>query len=97
MWQTFYYPSEIVSNSTLDAMDENADLMPIGGGTNTPIDVAPEPLRLDPISVDAAIAGIMQSEEVPSAPSAPNVKSMEDPLKDKENDEVPDAARDTRR
>ena len=30
--------------STLDAVDDNADLMPIGGGSNAPIDVAPEPL-----------------------------------------------------
>ena len=72
--------------STLDTIDDNADLMPVGGGTNAPIDVAPEPLRLDQISVDAAIAGIVQSEELPSVPSAPDTKSTEDPSVDKPDD-----------
>ena len=75
--------------SNLDAFDDNADLMPIGGGANAPIDVAPEPLRLDQTSVDAAIAGIVQSEELPLAPPAPNIQSTEDPLLDKDNDDVP--------
>ena len=49
--------------STLDDADDNADLMPIGGVGTVPIDIAPQPLRLDQVSVDAAIAGIVQSEE----------------------------------
>ena len=49
--------------STVDDIDDNAGLMPIGGGDTVPEDVAPQPLRLDQISVDAAIADIVQSEE----------------------------------
>ena len=37
--------------------------MPIGG-VNAPVDVAPEPLRLDQISVDNVIAGIVETEEL---------------------------------
>ena len=36
--------------------------MPIGG-SNNPEDVAPQPLRLDQVSVDHAIAGIMNAEQ----------------------------------
>ena len=75
--------------STLDVIDDNADLMPIGGGTNAPIDIAPEPLRLDQTSVDAAIAGIVQSEESPPASSAPGTKTAEDPLVNKDTDDAP--------
>ena len=46
----------------LDEGDENALLMPIGGA-NAPEDVAPQPLRLDQISVDNAIAGIISMEQ----------------------------------
>ena len=41
--------------------------MPIGG-QNAPIDAVPKPIRLDQISVDNAIAGIIQDEEVPNKP-----------------------------
>ena len=54
---------------TLDDIDDNANLMSIGGGDSVPVDVAPEPLRLDQINVDAAIAGIVQSEEQSEMPS----------------------------
>ena len=37
--------------------------MPIGG-QNAPIDAAPEPIRLDQVSVDKAIAGFIQEDEV---------------------------------
>ena len=47
---------------TLDEGDENALLMPIGGA-NVPEDVAPQPLRLDQISVDNAIAGLISMEQ----------------------------------
>ena len=47
---------------TLDKGDENALLMPIGGA-NVPEDVAPQPLRLDQISVDNAIAGLVATEQ----------------------------------
>ena len=41
--------------------------MPIGG-QNAPIDTAPKPIRLDQISVDNAIVGLIQDEEVPNKP-----------------------------
>ena len=47
---------------TLDNNDDNALLMPIGG-TNNPEDVAPQPLRLDQVSIDNAIAGIVEAEQ----------------------------------
>ena len=37
-------------------------LMPIGGA-NAPTDVAPEPIRLNQISVDQAIADLIQTQE----------------------------------
>ena len=48
---------------TLDEGDENALLMPIGGA-NVPEDVAPQPLRLDQVSVDNAIAGLIETEQL---------------------------------
>ena len=42
--------------------DDNALLMPIGGANN-PEDVAPQPVRLDQVSVDNAIAGILNVEQ----------------------------------
>ena len=54
--------------STTNDIDDNAMLMPIGGGGPIPIDVAPQPLQLDQIQVDAAIAGIVQAEEPPPVP-----------------------------
>ena len=47
----------------LDEGDENALLMPIGGA-NVPEDVTPQPLRLDQISVDNAIAGLVETEQL---------------------------------
>ena len=40
---------------------DNADLMPIGG-QNIAIDAAPKPIRLDQVSMDKAIAGLIESE-----------------------------------
>ena len=37
--------------------------MPIGGA-NVPEDVAPQPLRLDQVSVDNAIAGLIETEQL---------------------------------
>ena len=50
-------------DDTLDDDDENAQLMPIGG-VNVLLDVAPKPLRLDQVSVDNIIAGIVETEEL---------------------------------
>ena len=47
---------------TLEDDDDNALLMPIGG-TNNPEDVVPQPLRLDQLSVNNAIAGIVDAEQ----------------------------------
>ena len=74
---------------TQDVMDDNADLMPIGGGSNAPIDVAPVPLRLDQTSVDAAIAGIVQSEELPPPTLASENTSRDNPPATKTTDDAP--------
>ena len=42
--------------------NENVNLMAIGG-QNVPIDAAPEPIKLDQVSVDNAIANLIQAEE----------------------------------
>ena len=47
---------------TLHEGDKNALLMPIGGA-NVPEDIASQPLRLDQISVDNAIAGLVATEQ----------------------------------
>ena len=47
---------------TLDEGDDNAFLMPIGGA-NVPEDVAPQPLQLDQINVDNAIAELISTEQ----------------------------------
>ena len=49
-------------DDTLDEGDENALLMPIGSA-NVPEEVAHQPLRLDQISVDNAIAGLVATEQ----------------------------------
>ena len=56
-----------IRDDTLDEDTENSELMLIGG-QNAPIDAAPEPIRLDQINVDNAIAGFIQDEEVPNKP-----------------------------
>ena len=49
-------------DDTLDDDDENAMLMPIGG-PNPVVDVAPEPIRLDQVDVDNAIAELIQNKD----------------------------------
>ena len=51
-----------VGNETLDDNNENAELMPIGG-QNVPLDIAPQPIRLDQLSVDNAIAEMTQAND----------------------------------
>ena len=48
---------------TVDDEDDNALLMPIGGA-NIPEDIAPQPLRLDQVSIDNVIAGIAETEQL---------------------------------
>ena len=50
-----------VRDDTLDN-DENAMLMPIGG-PNPTVDVAPEPIKLDQVNVDKAIAELIQDDQ----------------------------------
>ena len=49
-------------DNTLDDDDENTMLMPIGG-PNPVVDVAPEPIKLDQVDVDKAIAELIQNNE----------------------------------
>ena len=51
-----------VRDDMLDDDNDNAELMPIEG-QNVPVDIAPEPIHLDQMSVDKAIAGMIQSEK----------------------------------
>ena len=50
-------------DDTLEEEDDNALLMPIGGANN-PEDLPPQPLRLDQVSVDNVIAGLVETEEL---------------------------------
>ena len=42
--------------------EDNAELMPIGS-RNMAVDAVPEPIRLDQVSVDRAIAGLIQDDQ----------------------------------
>ena len=53
-------------NHYVDALEENAQLMPIGG-VNLPVDAAPVQVRLDQVSVDREIANL-QEEALSSTP-----------------------------
>ena len=46
--------------------DDNALLMPIGG-INIPVDIAPQEIKLDQVSVDKTIAGIIETEQLKRA------------------------------
>ena len=50
-----------VRDDTLDG-DDYAELMPIAG-QNVAVDAAPEPIHLDQVSVDKAIAGLIQDDQ----------------------------------
>ena len=56
-----------IRDDTLDEDTKNSELMPIGS-QNAPINAAPKPIHLDQISVDNAIVGFIQDEEVPDKP-----------------------------
>ena len=71
-------------NADVDALDENSQLMPIGGA-NLPVDVAPVQVRLDQVSVDREIAGLQNELTLPSttpaiekAPDAPESPANEE-------------------
>ena len=60
--------------------DDNAELMPIGG-QNVAVDAAPEPIRLDQVSVDKAIAGLIQDDQ--------NRDTMTDDKQERETENLP--------
>ena len=62
-------------NDTLDDNNENAELMPIRG-PNVPLDITPQPIRLDQLSVDNAIAEMTQVDDQSKDTSA-NTKTEE--------------------
>ena len=68
-------------DDTLDDDDENAQLMPIGG-INVPEDIAPEPLRLDQVSVDNVIASIIMETEEPEKDSTADETSVKPAVTD---------------
>ena len=74
-----------VRDDTLDHDDENAVLMPIGG-PNIRVDVATEPIRLDPVNVDKAITELIQNDQ--------NDKQTRTDQSDKSKTSTADADRD---
>ena len=64
-----------MGNDTLDDNNENAELMPIGGH-NVPLDVVPQPILLDQLNVDNAIAEMIHAEDQSKDTSA-NTKTEE--------------------
>ena len=85
----------------LDEDNENAELMPIGG-QNVPVDIVPQPIRLDQISVDNAIVGMIQSKEQPTetqtneqADNQPNQTNQTKPVAKLDDVPMPDEGPDT--
>ena len=76
-----------IRDDTLDEDTENSELMPIGS-QDAPIDAVPQPIRLDQISVDKAIVGFIQDEEVPNKPDKQKLDSTG---VDAENQETKDS------
>ena len=64
-----------IRDDTQDDNNENAELMPIGG-PNVPVDIAPQPIQLDQLSVDNAIAEMIQLDDQSKDTSA-NQKTEE--------------------
>ena len=64
-----------MGNDTLDDNNENAELMPIGG-QNVPLDIALQPIRLDQLNVDNAIAEMIHADDQSKDTSA-NTKTEE--------------------
>ena len=61
-----------IRDDTLEEDNEdNTLLIPIGGSGATPIDVAPQPLLLDQVNVDAAIGNLIQNEELEQIDTIP--------------------------
>ena len=64
-----------MGNDTLYDNNENAELMPIGGH-NVPLDVTPQPILLDQLNVDNAIAEMIHADDQSKDTSA-NTKTEE--------------------
>ena len=76
---------------TLDDDNDNALLMPIGM-SNKPEDVAPQPLRLDQVSVDNAIAEIVNAEQTELEEKQVSNITDEAPTEQPDNANVPPPA-----
>ena len=57
---------DIIGDPPDEDNDDNALLMPIGG-VNNPVDIAPQQIKLDQISVDNTIVGIVETEQLKRA------------------------------
>ena len=53
--------SDAIEDPPDEDNDDNALLMPIGG-INNPVHIAPQQIKLDQVSVDKTIAGIVETE-----------------------------------
>ena len=78
-----------VRDDTLDHDDENAVLMPIGG-PNVTVDVAPEPIRLDPVNVDKAIAELIQNDHNDKQPGTDQSDKSKTSTADADRDDTTD-------
>ena len=58
--------SDALEDPPDDDNDDNTLLMPIGG-INIPVDIAPQQIKLDQVSVDKTIAGIVETEQLQRA------------------------------
>ena len=78
-----------VRDDTLDNDDENTVLMPIGGPTAT-VDVAPEPIRLDQVNVDKAIAELIQNDQNDKQTGTDQADKSQTPTVDVDRDDTID-------
>ena len=58
--------SDAIEDPPDEDNDDNTLLMPIGG-INNPVDIAPQQIKLDQVSVDKTIAGIIETEQLKHA------------------------------
>ena len=58
--------SDTIEDPPDEDNDDNALLMPIGG-VNNPVDIAPQQIKLDQVSVDNTIVGIVETEQLKHA------------------------------
>ena len=78
-----------VRDDTLDNDDENAALMPIGG-PNITVDVAPEPIMLDQVNVDKAIAELIQNDQNDKQTGTDQADKSKTPTADADRDDTID-------